>query len=432
MTPLEKNEANEKFLLIYAYTDGAVIDRATQAGVTAGHFLKPEHYHQWQFLCELRLRGLGTDGGTVIQEAIAAGRIDAMGGVPHVFQCSEIGNASPGGAGPCIERILDVHAKRQAYKLLLGAVEHLTDGGGELSTVRETVERVAGICAGNGSVSRGIPEIADEAIKDAEEQIKGEKASRTLIYTGLPTFDRYATPMEAHEYCVVGARTSHGKSSFLLQVAGHNLAQGKRVAIFSLETSDKAVLKQIVGQRAQVNIRQFHAELPAKQQDYLEKLRFAKATKDLLIFDKDLSLSAIEARCRLLATSFKPNLVIVDYLGLVGIEGSSSYERMSKVSKSMIALKKAIGCTLMVGAQLNRGPEKEEREPGRSDFRDAGGIEEDAHRIIALWRKPGQPLDCDYYDSALLQLKCRDGGLTKVECSFHGPTTRFLEQTNRN
>jgi len=86
----------------------------------------------------------------------------------------------------------------------------------------------------------------------------------------------------------------------------------------------------------------------------------------------------------------------------------------------------------MVGAQLNRGPEKEEREPGRSDFRDAGGIEEDAHRIIALWRKPGQALDRDYYDSALLQLKCRDGGLAKVECSFHGPTTRFIEQATNN
>jgi replicative DNA helicase len=429
-TPYEIHQKNESHALGCMLIDGAIIDKAVAAGVTAAHFASPLHREQFRLLCELRLAGRDTTGeGIYAAVCNDPGRLLAIGGMGAII-LHDVGTTLH--AADYISSILDVHAKRQAYHLLGTALEEIKDGGGQLSTVRETAERVAGICAGNGSVSRGIPEIADEAIKDAEEQIKGEKASRTLIYTGLPTFDRYATPMEAHEYCVVGARTSHGKSSFLLQVAGHNLAQGKRVAIFSLETSDKAVLKQIVGQRAQVNIRQFHAELPAKQQDYLEKLRFAKATKDLLIFDKDLSLSAIEARCRLLATSFKPNLVIVDYLGLVGIEGSSSYERMSKVSKSMIALKKAIGCTLMVGAQLNRGPEKEEREPGRSDFRDAGGIEEDAHRIIALWRKPGQPLDCDYYDSALLQLKCRDGGLTKVECSFHGPTTRFLEQTNRN
>jgi replicative DNA helicase len=426
MTPLEKNEANEKFLLIYAYTDGAVIDRATQAGVTAGHFLKPEHYHQWQFLCELRLRGLGTDGGTVIQEAIAAGRIDAMGGVPHVFQCSEIGNASPGGAGPCIERILDVHAKRQAYKLLLGAVEHLTDGGGELSTVRETVERVAGICAGNGSVSRGIPEIADEAIKDAEEQIKGEKASRTLIYTGLPMFDKYATPMEAWDYVVVGGRTSAGKSSLMIQIAGHNLSRGIRVAIFSLETSDSVVLKQMVAQRAGINLRNLGLEMPAKQQEYMEKLKFARGCKDLMIFDRDTTLKAIQARCRLLATSFKPQLVIIDYLNIIGHDGDA-YERTSRVSTAMIELRKQLGCCLMVGAQLSRSSEKEEREPTRTDYKDSGSIEQDASRLLAVWRKPGQAIDLDNYDCALFQLKNRTGPLARVDCKFRATTTTFME-----
>jgi replicative DNA helicase len=432
MTPLEKNEFNEASLLGYAYADAQVIDRATQAGVTAEAFIKPEHHHQWRFLCELRLRGLGTDSGTVIQEAVAAGRVGSMGGIPHIFQCADLGSASPGGAGPCIDRILDVHAKRQAYKLLAGAVEHLTDGGGDLDTVRQTVERVAGICAGNGSVQRGLSDIADEAIKDAEEQIRGEKASRTLIYTGLPTFDKYATPMEMHEYVVVGARTSHGKSSFLLQVAGHNLSIGRRVAIFTLETSDKSVLKQIVAQRCQVNVRQIHMEMPPKQQEYLSKLRVAKDAKNLLIFDRDSHLKAIEARCRLLATSFKPDLVIIDYMGLINTGDRETMQRITTVSKAMIDIRKALGCCLMIGAQFSREVEKASegpnpRQPVRTDFRDCGSVEEDAHRIIALWREPKQALDLDYFDSAILQLKLRDGGLASIRCRFHAPTTRFVE-----
>ena len=47
----------------------------------------------------------------------------------------------------------------------------------------------------------------------------------------------------------------------------------------------QAVLKQIVGQRAGVNIRQFHQEMPEKQQEYMDKLRFAKTTKNLMIFE---------------------------------------------------------------------------------------------------------------------------------------------------
>jgi replicative DNA helicase len=100
---------------------------------------------------------------------------------------------------------------------------------------------------------------------------------------------------------------------------------------------------------------------------------------------------------------------------------------MSLVSKAMIPLRKVLGCALVVGAQLSRSSESERREPTRTDFRDAGGIEEDAHRCLALWRKPGQALDMEYFDTDLLQLKLRDGPLAHVPLRFHGRTTRFME-----
>lgn len=427
---IEATQRTESDLLGCCLIDGAVIDRALQQGVTPGHFSHVHHASLWRLLCDLRLAGRDTTAeGVFAAVASDKRKLEGVGGMGGVVQHQ---TATTAHAGSLIVSLIEIHGKREGWRVLSKGLEGLKSGSASLEDLAGLADELKAVSAREQHLHRGVPDIADEAIKDAEEAIKGEKVSRTLITTGLPTFDRYATPMESHEYIVVGARTSHGKSSFLLQLAGHNLAHGRRVAIFSLETSDKAVLKQIVGQRAGVNIRQFHQEMPEKQQEYMDKLRFAKTTKNLMIFDRDLSLTAIESRCRLLATSFKPELVIIDYLGLIVLDGSSSYERMSKVSKAMIPLRKAIGCTLMVGAQLNRGPEKEEREPGRSDFRDAGGIEEDAHRIIALWRKPGQALDRDYYDSALLQLKCRDGGLAKVECSFHGPTTRFIEQATNN
>jgi replicative DNA helicase len=98
----------------------------------------------------------------------------------------------------------------------------------------------------------------------------------------------------------------------------------------------------------------------------------------------------------------------------------------------MIPLKKAIGCPLIVAAQLNRSSEKEERRPTRSDFRDSGNLEEDAHRIIAVHRIPKQELDQVVFDTELLQLKCRDGGLTSVPCKFHSSHTLFYEEQTPN
>lgn len=146
------------------------------------------------------------------------------------------------------------------------------------------------------------------------------------------------------------------------------------------------------------------------------------------MFDRDLTADAIASRCRLLAQSFQPNLVIVDYMGLIGGSDGTAYERASKTSKAMIPLQKSLGCTLMEGVQLNQGAEKEEREPTRTDFRDSGQILEDCHRALAVWRRPGFKLDQSWFDYDVMQLKLRDGPLAKVAARFHAPTTRFMEQ----
>jgi replicative DNA helicase len=220
----------------------------------------------------------------------------------------------------------------------------------------------------------------------------------------------------------------------MAQIAGHNLHRGLRVAYFTLETSAAAIVKQIAGQRARVNLRALGQEMNEKQKEYFSQLEILKK-HHLRVFDRDLNLNQIEARCRLLANSWKPQLVILDYLGLIrGTEGTA-YEKMGSLSKAMIPLRKSVGCALIVAAQLNRGNEREDRAPSRTDFRDAGSIEEDAHRIIALHRPSkdagGNPqeLGQNLYDYELLQLKLRDGPLASSRVKYCAPHTRFYEET---
>lgn len=421
----ETSRKTEQDFLSCCYMDPAWIDRAIQGGLTERHFGDRYHRRRWQLLCELRLQGFACDSTAVFAEAHRRGILSELGDGFLEQSCTVDTTL---GAPSLLAAIIDTYAKRESWKHLTAIVERLRGGTAGVDDVKHAAEQVAEVCSGVRTVHRPIADVADEAIAEAEEAIAGTKPTRTLITTGIPSFDRQAGPMESHEYVVVGARTSHGKSSFMLQVAAHNLHRGKKVAIFTLETSDKAVLKQLVGNAVGVNLRRLADETSEKQREYMAKLRGARQYKNLVIFDRDITMDNIAARCRLLAQSFKPDLVILDYMGIIGgSKGGSAYERMSELSKAMIPLRKALGCTLMVGAQLNRSSEKDNREPTRSDFRDAGGIEEDAHRIIALWRKPGQALDLDHYDYDLLQLKLRDGPLAKVPLRYHAPTTRFME-----
>ena len=429
MTPLQANELNEQHLLAYAFTDSQVIDRATQAGVTAECFVKPEHHYIWRLLCELRLAGRNTDSGTFIQEAVAQGRIGPMGGIPFVFETADLGTASPGGSGPCIDRILEVHAKRQSYKLLLGAVEQLKDGGGDLDVVRETVERVAGIAAGNARVQRGINEIDDEVAAQVEAARSGKADDGRVISWGLPKLDKYMLPIERHEYALICARPSRGKSSMLTHLAGHNLKLGKRVVIFTLETSDKAVFMQLAAQWCRLNLKEMRAWFPEDYKKFNEARAYIRNSKRLLIFDKDMTLAQIEARCRLLAASFKPDLVAGDYLGLVRTSGKDLYERVSNVSKAMIPLRKVVDCPLVWGQQLKR-MENEGKEPTLADLRDSGQLEEDAHRVVMLHWTESQYLDQENRPYKILQPKLRDGPTTAVTgITFHAPTTTFREAT---
>jgi replicative DNA helicase len=404
------------------------VDAGIQAGITSAHFTHHHLRSLWGLIISLRGEGKHTDESSLYAEASKRGSLPEIGGVETlVLATQDTTGIRAVGASSRRTLLCDLHAKREAYKLLQRALTGLKDGTVGLDDVRGMAEKVGEVCAGKANDYRQVDVIAADAIAEAESIIAGVKEDADVITTGIPSFDKYASPIRKHEYVLVAGRSSHGKSSLMLQIAGHNLARGKRVAVFSLETSDKAVVKQIAGQKAGVDLRNLDRETKEKQMSYIEHLRHLQSTKNLLVFDHDLSLAAIESRCRLIAQSFRPHLVILDYIGLMsGVDGTA-YERASKQSKAMIPVQKHLGCTLMVGCQLNQGAEKEEREPTRTDARDSGQLLEDCHRFMAIWRKPNQPIDNQWFESELLQLKLRDGALCKSAVRFHAPSARFVE-----
>jgi len=416
----------EKGFLQAAFLDASLIDKAIQQGLTPACFTDPHYYRTWELLCNLRMSGADCDFPAFYTHAVREGVLNDLGGGPKLLECSDV-SATTIGAGGYLAALIDAHAKRQAYRIVTKARESLEQGEASLEEIGQMAGELASACAGVKVQHRTVKDIAADALAEAKARIEGTTEPATLIMTGLPTFDKWATPMQRHEYVVVAARSSHGKSSLLLQIAGHNLSKGLRVAIFTLETADKAVLKQMAAQRVGVNLRHLDQEMPDRQAKYLKALEWLGQTKNLMIFDKDITLDAITARCRLLAQSYRPDIVILDYLQLVAGTEGSEYERNSAASKAMIPLQKALGCVLMAGVQLNQESEKEARCPGRTDFRGSGQILEDCHRAIAIWRIPGQPLDNTIFESELIQLKNRDGPLTKVKLEYNAPHTSFRE-----
>jgi replicative DNA helicase len=223
-----------------------------------------------------------------------------------------------------------------------------------------------------------------------------------------------------------------------LQLIGHNLKRGLKMAYFTMETSDSATLKMIASQMAQVDLRNVARETRDKQQDFLKYVKKLRASKNLAIFEKDMNILKIEARCRMLSASMKPDFIIIDHLHLVQNDfGEKQYEKVTDTVNRLIELRKHMGCALILCLQLNRGPENSERAPRASDARDSGAIEAAAHRMVIPYRPPNdfndqpqvgpQALMRSTYDYFFIQDICRDGPSGVVKSTYLAPYTIFTD-----
>lgn len=406
-------------------TDNAIIDKALQSGLTAEHFADAANREQWKLAVSMRTEGAEVSDAGLYARAHAMGILANLGGMDRILST---GTGSTLGYEQTLTSLIDTHAKREAYKLLKRGMDGLTKQTMELGDLRELADGVTTLCAGKQNHHRSMADIDAEIEADVKAAMEGKTGDEGSLTWGLPKLDRFLRPIRRHEYVLVCARPSRGKSSMLAFLAGANIMQGKRVAFFTLETSDKAVVQQMAAQLAGVRLDSMAQWMPDQFRAFNAARAKLKDSKRLMVFDRDMSLDAITARCRLLAGSFKPDLVILDYLGLVASNGRSPYERVSLVSKAMIPLRKALGCALVVGQQLNRAAEAQEREPTLGDLRDSGQLEEDAHRCVMLHWKDSGFLDREIRAYKILQPKLRDGRTTAVDgIEFNAPTTTWRE-----
>lgn len=286
-----------------------------------------------------------------------------------------------------------------------------------------------------------IDDVIGIILSDLDAELSGSPKSCIELRWGIPDADRYMLPIQQHELVVIGARPSTGKSSIAVHLTLQALKDKRRVALFSLETSIKAVLCQIAGQHAGVNLRALKSEEKPAIEVYRKSLRRLAESDGLRVFDRCLTIDAIEAQCRLLIQSWKPEAIIIDYLNLIRVPGNKEklYEKTTEVSQRMIALRKTVNCPIILLAQLNRASVNDHRQPEPHDFRDSGSIEQDAHRIVFIHRPSegfngqDQFTDSDMppavWDTLLLQKKNRDGPLAAVKCKFEAATTRFYGLT---
>ncbi|QPI62410.1 replicative DNA helicase [Vreelandella venusta] len=234
-------------------------------------------------------------------------------------------------------------------------------------------------------------DIIDERIMALEDRMLG-KASHIGLTFGVKDLDNLCYGMRPGELVVLAARPAMGKSALALQAARLNAMQGKRVAVFSLEMDAGELFDRMLCQGGKVWADRYAA--PKSDDDGLYKHLgpTVKALKeaDLKCFDNIFDIEGIASKCRSLHQQKPLDLIVVDYLQLVGSKGSRNANRAIEVGEYSRALKMLAmqcQCPVLLLSQLNRNVEtRPDKRPLMADLRESGSVEQDANKIVMLYR----------------------------------------------
>ncbi len=224
-------------------------------------------------------------------------------------------------------------------------------------------------------------------------EIEGySKGSFKGVMTGFKELDDMTTGLGKGDLVILAGRPAMGKTAFALSLALNTAVHHKNAtAIFSLEMSKAQLVQRMLCSEARVNMHQLRSGTLPKRD--LPKLSFAAGplSEAPIYIDDTPSISVLElrAKARRLKAQHGLNLIIIDYLQLMGSSGhvESRQQEISQISRALKGVAKELDIPIIALSQLSRAVEtRTDHRPQLSDLRESGAIEQDADIVLFVYR----------------------------------------------
>ena len=282
---------------------------------------------------------------------------------------------------------------------------------------------VAGICQNflQASAGGGLQSIG-QAMRAAWDGIANDKELR--IDTGFPKLDGLLKGFNAGQLVLIGARPGVGKSAFALDLAEYAARNGHKTLVYSLEMLGDELAERLMARRSGVAM---DAIIDKKlNDDDLASLATASDSLSQLpitICDSpNVTVQKIRAQARAIKNL---ELIIVDFMTL--LQSTQRYDsrnlEVGAISRQLKILATELRIPVVVLCQLNRTQDETE-EPGLMSLRDSGELEQNANKIVFLWK-----IDRETGTIGVKVAKNRRGRTGIVLMDFDGSHMKFTELT---
>jgi replicative DNA helicase len=258
------------------------------------------------------------------------------------------------------------------------------------------------------------------------------------VMSGWPELDDLTGGTLGGQLVTVGARPSVGKSVVLSNWAVAAALAAVPVLYYSLEMGRAQCLNRMLAAEARVDLRRIRGGADVLSDEEWARLGEAMArlgAAPLRLNDAaTLRVADVRADLRRAERAGEPaGLVVIDYAQLITPAQRNDKNRQAEVAEITHDLREAAkehDAAMLVGAQLNRGPEmRSNRRPVLADLRDSGSFEQDSDVVILLARDGAYEEDTTGTgDIEFIVAKHRAGERRTLTLDFHGSQARVEEQ----
>ena len=347
--------------------------------VSDGDFYRHDHRLIFRAIFTLAERNSPFDVVTLSEQLDKEGHLSQVGGLAYL---GELAKNTPSVAN--IKAYAQIIRERATLRQLIGISNEIADSAyapqgrtGEeiLDEAERLIFQIAEARPKTGGPI-GINDILVKAIDRIDTLFNAGEAI-TGLSTGFTDLDEATSGLQPADLIIVAGRPSMGKTTFAMNLVENAVLR-----------TDKAVLV-------------FSLEMPA----------------DSIVI-------------RMLASLGRIAMIMVDYLQLMQIPGSSGDNRtneISEISRSLKGLAKEFNCPVIALSQLNRSLEQRpNKRPVNSDLRESGAIEQDADIIMFVYRDEVYHPETEYKGVAEIIIgKQRNGPIGTTRLAFLGRYSRF-------
>jgi replicative DNA helicase len=258
------------------------------------------------------------------------------------------------------------------------------------------------------------------------------------VPTGFVDLDKMLTGLQPSDLLIIAGRPGQGKTGFLLSIAKNaSLTHKKHVAIFSLEMSNEQVVQRLIAQETGIDSQRLRTGKLQEQEWPLFTHAIEVFGDTHIYLDDTPAITPLQLRtkCRRLHMEFGLDLIIVDYLQLMGgdTRNDNRVQEVSYISRNLKILARELNVPVLAAAQLSRAVEqRSDKRPVLSDLRESGSLEQDADIVMFIYRPDQYEKDTVKQNVAeIIIAKHRNGPVGSVELVFRGALAKFENAATR-